>query len=95
VNSFGILEPLPHCKYVDPEYIHTVCVPAVSVDIDGNRIGMGGGFYDTFFSRAPLLTIAGVVFPEQVSKSRFIPDKWDIKMDIIFCGEKVGSPLFY
>lgn len=94
-NSFGILEPRASCMHISPKNIDLVCVPGVSMDMYGNRIGMGGGFYDAFFSRSISPTVAGVVFPEQVSEDSFLPDKWDTLMDIIFCGERKDSSLFF
>lgn len=89
-NSFGIYEPLEHCTKVSLSEIELACVPGVSIDIDGNRVGMGGGFYDSFFSEKKSLTLAGVVFPEQISDEKFVTDPWDIKMDIVFCGTQKG-----
>ncbi len=47
VNRFGIPEPVVASrKLVDARQLDLVCMPLVGFDLQGNRIGMGGGFYD-------------------------------------------------
>lgn len=46
-NNFGILEPVLDVRYiVSPTEIDVICTPLVAFDDSGNRMGMGGGFYD-------------------------------------------------
>jgi 5-formyltetrahydrofolate cyclo-ligase len=50
-NRFGILEPhSPARAYLPPQSLDMVLVPLVGFDHHGNRLGMGGGFYDRTFS---------------------------------------------
>lgn len=48
-NQFGIPEPRSG-DIITPEQLHTVLLPLVGFDIKGNRLGMGGGYYDRTFS---------------------------------------------
>lgn len=50
-NRFGIQEPIsnPHLQ-TDPWRLSLVLMPLVGFDQRGNRLGMGGGFYDRAFS---------------------------------------------
>ncbi len=48
-NKYGIPEPISGTKnYIDKNSI--VIVPLLAFDLQGNRLGYGGGFYDRFLA---------------------------------------------
>jgi 5-formyltetrahydrofolate cyclo-ligase len=50
-NRFGIAEPaVVHRQRVEPHALDLVLTPLVGFDAQGNRLGMGGGFYDRSFA---------------------------------------------
>jgi len=48
---YGILEPKPGLKAVDPTEIDFAVIPCVTCDHKGNRLGHGRGYYDRYFER--------------------------------------------
>lgn len=50
-NKFGILEPDVAAHHaLNPKVLDLVVMPLVGFDENGNRLGMGGGFYDKTFA---------------------------------------------
>lgn len=50
-NRFGILEPHARARaYLPPQALDMVLMPLVGFDPRGNRLGMGGGYYDRTFA---------------------------------------------
>jgi 5-formyltetrahydrofolate cyclo-ligase len=50
-NRYGIAEPrVVHSGRIVTHALDLVLTPLVGFDADGNRLGMGGGFYDRSFS---------------------------------------------
>ncbi|WP_199609126.1 5-formyltetrahydrofolate cyclo-ligase [Flocculibacter collagenilyticus] len=50
-NRFGIAEPALDCRYILPiHHFDIIFTPLVAFDQQGNRLGMGGGFYDRTLS---------------------------------------------
>ena len=86
-NRYGILEPESAISVL-PQNLDLVIVPLVAFDHAGNRIGMGGGFYDRTFAfrqsvSKPLLV--GVAHHLQRVK-KIVPQKWDVPLDrVIAC----------
>lgn len=85
-GAFGIYEPVDDgAKAISANKLSLVFMPLVAFDGEGNRLGMGGGYYDTFFAnlnkkRRPELIGLAYNF-QKVAK---IPtEKWDLRMDAV------------
>ena len=79
LNSLGVPEPLPSASLAIPDVL---LVPMLAFDLEGNRLGYGGGYYDNTIRslRAknklegkPL--IIGVAFSGQLSKQVSVSSK--------------------
>lgn len=86
-NRFGIPEPLPKAQRLPANKLDLVCMPMVGFDPKGNRLGMGGGFYDRTFAyrltqrNAKPLLIGMAHHCQQVPALTTQP--WDVPLDMI------------
>ena len=56
--SFGVMEPIvQRCERVEDESRGFCLVPGFSFDVQGFRLGYGGGYYDRFLSRFGEFTV--------------------------------------
>ena len=92
-NIFGILEPALHTLQSADE-LDLVCTPVVGFDEQGNRLGMGGGYYDRTFSfkeneiYQPFLL--GIAFDCQ-KVDQLETEIWDIRMNGILTEQNFYS----
>lgn len=92
-NRYGIPEPLcDHSAYCPVWTLDMVLTPLVGFDAAGNRMGMGGGFYDRTFaflndgSRPRKPRMIGVA--HECQKVMELPsERWDIVMNKIVTGD--------
>ncbi|MFM1878701.1 MAG: hypothetical protein RLZZ241_1567 [Bacteroidota bacterium] len=55
-NKWGVLEPLSGVV-VAPASLDVIFVPLLAFDLNGNRVGYGGGYYDKFLGACSAETI--------------------------------------
>ena len=73
---------------IDAQRLDVVLLPLLAFDARGNRLGTGGGFYDTTFSflrdrkegAKPLLVGIGYAFQQAESLSA---ENWDVALDYV------------
>lgn len=88
VNRFNLPEPeVADDEMLSPGELDLVLAPLVVFDASGNRIGMGGGFYDRSFafrkepdSKIPILI--GVAH-EMQKVEQLVPEDWDVSLDMV------------
>ena len=81
-NRLGIGEPLPGAERCPVEELDILFMPLVGWDKAGNRLGMGGGYYDRTLEARSGPLLVGLAFSAQEHES--LPsDDWDIALDAV------------
>jgi 5-formyltetrahydrofolate cyclo-ligase len=89
-SCLGVLQPLPCAPSLSAQTIDIVALPLVGFDSSGNRLGMGGGFYDrtldfNFASRPVLVGLA-----HEGQKAESLPaDPWDVPLTWIATDQRL------
>ena len=88
-GAFGIREPVPELsEEIPPGEIGLVICPCTVFDEDGNRIGMGAGYYDRFLPRCSRAVVIAAAFEAQ--KTENVPARpWDRPVDAVFTEERI------
>ena len=83
LGKFNILEPIETNEEIIPQLFF---VPCLGFDLDGYRIGYGGGFYDKTFAKLKQAKhkfyAVGYAFDEQ-KQSKIPIEKFDYKLDFV------------
>ena len=92
-NKFGINEIISE-DFIDPFSFDTMFIPLVGVDINGCRLGYGGGFFDRALSKMntskikPL--IVGLCYDFQIVDEEF-GEPHDVKYDLVITETNILS----
>lgn len=88
-NRFKILEPKTISEhYISPAQIEVVLVPLVGFNEKGDRLGMGGGYYDRMLKKisATCLTL-GLAYDFQLVPE-IKSEQWDMPLDEVITPTK-------
>ncbi len=64
-SGFGFLQPPESATPIDDDDVDLVLTPALAIDMRGQRIGFGKGFYDQFLGRLKNATSIALIFDFQ------------------------------
>lgn len=78
-HTLGMNEPIG--PYIDVKKLAAIFCPLIAIDKQGNRLGMGGGFYDRSLCNYHGIKI-GYCYDFQIVP-RIFANSWDIGMDYI------------
>ncbi|MEG9474807.1 5-formyltetrahydrofolate cyclo-ligase [Mannheimia indoligenes] len=85
-NRLGIQEPVLDVRNIIPlQELEMIFTPLVACDKAGNRLGMGGGFYDRTLAQAPHIISVGLAHECQQVEQLPI-ESWDIPLNHIILG---------
>ncbi len=81
-DVFGIPSPLDE-PALKAEEISILLVPAIAIDVDGYRLGSGGGYFDRLRSYSNWCSIPSlVIIPKACVSNKPLPrEQWDIPFD--------------
>ncbi|MDP2227684.1 MAG: 5-formyltetrahydrofolate cyclo-ligase [Moraxellaceae bacterium] len=93
-NRFGI--PEPHASRLQPvQKMDVVLLPLTGFDAAGNRLGMGGGFYDrtlAFLRRCPRPSPRLIGVAHACQQAPALPaENWDVRLQLIVTDRDVIS----
>ncbi|OOR91561.1 5-formyltetrahydrofolate cyclo-ligase [Moraxella caviae] len=86
-HALGMKEPTTK-PIVSADMLDAIICPLVAADTLGNRLGMGGGFYDRTFSSAKTVLKIGYCYDFQVME-RLPVTNWDQKLNLLLTPSKV------
>lgn len=91
IGRLGLRLPAPSSlTIVDPKSIDFILVPGVAFDRDGQRLGMGAGYYDRFLSRTTQATLTGMAWSFQVTSQVPVAEH-DIVLDYLLTEEGIQT----
>ena len=66
INKYGIPEPTAETPCVSPEEIDIFILPALGLDLNGNRLGSGKGYYDRTLKNIESKKLFGLCYKFQI-----------------------------
>ena len=80
-GHYGILEPVyKEENVVEPNEKTLMIVPGVAFDLNGYRLGQGGGYYDRYLAEHKRLANYGLAYEQQIV-DRIMINGYDVRMD--------------
>lgn len=86
-NRYGISEPVyRHQSRIAARFLDVIAMPLVAFDDEGNRLGMGGGYYDRSlaFTRSQGKSVFLIGCAHECQRFQKLPiEPWDIPLNAI------------
>jgi 5-formyltetrahydrofolate cyclo-ligase len=89
-HRLGLSEPAASLPIAPPESIDVILVPGRAFNMDGHRLGRGGGYYDAFLAASGALRLA-LAYDEQIVES--VPlEPHDLPVHLIVTPTRILHP---
>lgn len=88
LGRMQILEPVNTDVKIVPDESSLIIVPAVVYDINGYRIGFGGGYYDRYLSLYNNVNTIGITYDEHLIDN-VEHDEYDQKVDCVITEKRI------
>jgi len=89
INSMGIREPAPELPPYEGS-VDLLLAPGLAFDLQGYRLGYGGGYYDRFLGSRQVKESVGLAFEVQIGPE--LPhDRWDIRLNHLISEKRLIS----
>lgn len=95
-GAYSIPEPVSSCEKVQDFHSALCVVPGIAFDQFGGRLGYGGGYYDSFLSGFPGVSL-GLCYTALISENRLPGGRYDILLSsyitergIFVCSKEKG-----
>ncbi|MEG1537661.1 MAG: 5-formyltetrahydrofolate cyclo-ligase [Clostridiales bacterium] len=80
-GAYGVKEPKAEQPVLTPNRIDVAVIPGLSCDVEGRRLGYGGGYYDRYLARSACFKVA--LCRERSLALKLPVDDYDILMDAV------------
>ena len=89
-GRWGIYHPkLAGRRFIPKQGLQQIFVPLVAFDIDGNRLGRGGGFYDKLLADKPETSLS-IGLAHHFQEVKQLPtEPWDVGLDAIITDQSL------
>lgn len=79
-HHYGFEQPVADAPLADPRQVGVVLVPGLAFDLNGGRLGRGGGYYDRFLPTLPPTAARVGVAPETLVVPTLPTEPHDVPM---------------
>lgn len=88
-HSLGMKEVSAHGTALVPKEKDIIILPSLGLDLEGHRLGYGGGFYDRYLERYKGLIKVGITYEELLQKNALPVEEHDILMDYVITEKRI------
>ncbi|NLT13431.1 MAG: 5-formyltetrahydrofolate cyclo-ligase [Clostridiales bacterium] len=85
---YHLLEPLSSTRVMLPEELDFIVVPALAFDLEGYRLGRGGGYYDRFLVKTQAFTVG--ITRERLLYERLPREAHDVPVRCVVTEKRAG-----